>query len=106
MAAQIHMAGSTWIRVSRQLVSRSFTPMNSIAKPPTIRARGASHRRERLSRKMISSPACRSLSLMASISRWTCARRAVHPEAAGCSGAFPSIANVGMPFVRSEDKPG
>ena len=55
MAAQIHIAGSTWIRVSRQLVSSSFTPSKSIAKAPTARARGASQGRARLSRKTISS---------------------------------------------------
>jgi hypothetical protein len=41
MAAQINIAGSTWISVNRQLVNSSFTPSNSIAKAPTARARGA-----------------------------------------------------------------
>ena len=44
MAAQIHMAGRIWTRVSRQLVNRSFTPWNNMAKAPTTRASGASRR--------------------------------------------------------------
>src|SRR6516164_4767662 len=76
MAAQIHIAGSTWIRVSRQLVNRSFTPAKSITKAPTISASGASQRRERLSRRMASSAAATSLSLTAWTNRSICARRA------------------------------
>jgi len=38
MAAQIHIAGSTWTGVSRQLVNNSLTPTKSIAKAPTSRA--------------------------------------------------------------------
>ena len=75
MAAQIHIAGSTWIRVSRQLVNSSFTPSRSMATAPTARASGASHGRERLSRRTASSTAARSLSLMATMSRPSCARR-------------------------------
>ena len=44
IATQIHMAGRIWIRVSRQLVTRSLTPWKSTAKAPTTRASGASHR--------------------------------------------------------------
>ena len=122
MAAQIHIAGSTWIRVSRQLVNSSFTPSKSIAKAPTARARGASHRRERLSRSTMSSTTAWSLSLTAWINRSTCARvmrrRAGDPpsvpapgkagwleasstegDSVGGSGAFPSIATT--PFTGS-----
>ena len=44
MASQISMAGSTWIRVSRQLVNSNLTPWNSMANAPTTRVRGASNR--------------------------------------------------------------
>ena len=114
MAAQIHIAGSTWIRVSRQLVSSSFTPSKSIAKAPTAKASGASHGRARLSRSTISFTVAWSLSLMAWMNRTTCARvircrgrRAPSPDgpedssadeaAGGGSGAFPSIVTAGCP---------
>ncbi len=44
MAAQIHMAGRICTRVSRQLVTSSLTPWNSMTKAPTTRAKGASNR--------------------------------------------------------------
>ena len=44
MATQIHMAGRIWTSVKRQLVNRSLTPWKSMAKAPTTRASGASHR--------------------------------------------------------------
>jgi hypothetical protein len=44
MAAQMSMAGRTCTRVSRQLVNRSLTPWNSMAKAPTARVSGASSR--------------------------------------------------------------
>ena len=37
MASQIHIAGSTWTRVSRQLVTSSFTPSNSITTAPALK---------------------------------------------------------------------
>ncbi len=49
MAAQIHMAGMICTRVRRQLVTRSLSPCSSMTNAPTMRARGASQRRERLS---------------------------------------------------------
>ena len=45
IATQIHMAGMICTNVSRQLVTRSLTPWNSIRNAPTIRASGASQRR-------------------------------------------------------------
>ena len=44
IAAQIHMAGRISTRVRRQLVTSSFTPWKSMAKAPTTKASGASHR--------------------------------------------------------------
>src|ERR1700733_10890836 len=73
MAAQIHMAGSTWIKVSRQLANRSFTASYSMTKAPNTRASGASHHRDRASRS---------------------ARRARR------DGAFPSVDMSGCPSAR------
>ena len=41
MAAQIHIAGSIWISDSRQFVTSSLTPANSMSSAPTARASGA-----------------------------------------------------------------
>ena len=49
MLAQIHMAGSTWTKVSRQLNSSSRRPWKSMARAPTASARGARMRRRWLS---------------------------------------------------------
>src|ERR1700753_3368813 len=75
MATQIHIAGSTWIRVSRQLANRSFTASYSMTKAPTTRASGASHHRERLSLRIPSSTADSSPSRIAPISRSARARQ-------------------------------
>jgi hypothetical protein len=74
------IAGSTWTRVSRQLVNTSLTPSKSIAKAPTARVRGASQGRARLSRMTASSTTVSSLSLTARMNRMmfarvTCGRR-------------------------------
>ena len=115
MAAQIHIAGSTWIRVSRQLVNRSLTPAKSITKAPTINASGASQRRERLSRRMTSSAAATSLSLTAWTNRSICARRVDRRDrgsspwpaagkpwagAARLLGCIPLDRHYGMPSTR------
>ena len=49
MEAQIHMAGSIWTRVSRQLDKSSRKPWKSMATAPTASARGARMRRRWLS---------------------------------------------------------
>ena len=64
MAAQIHIAGSTWISVSRQLENSSFTPSNRMMTAPTASARGANSRRERLSRPV----KCRTMPAVATAS--------------------------------------
>src|ERR1700684_317856 len=99
MANQIHMAGSTWIRGSRQLVTRSLRASYSMTKAPTTRASGASHARERLSRSTACSTAASSPSRMASTSRPARARQTVR-RFAGSSGAFPSVDISGYPSAR------
>ena len=69
MATQIHMAGMICTRVRRQLVTRSFSPWNSIKKAPTMRASGASQRRRWLSWSTACSTAASSLRRMASTRR-------------------------------------
>ena len=60
---------------------------------------GASHRRERLSRRTASSTVLRSLSLMAAMSLPTCASRpsSAAGSAAETSGEFPSLVTAGCP---------
>ena len=128
MAAQIHIAGSTWIKVIRQFVNSSFTPSKSIANAPTARASGANSRREALSRRTASSTTSKSLSRMARTSRptWACAAasrgrgpaavpagaagagRAEWPDASSSAGeaprwecASPGVAITGCPFPSS-----
>ena len=95
MAAQIHMAGSTWINVSRQLENSSFTPSNRMMTAPTASARGANSRRERLSRRTASSTVASSLSRTARASRrarsTVAARRPPRPvRPAPAPGASPA----------------
>ena len=71
MASQIHMAGRTWTRVSRQLVMMSLTPWKSMRKAPTIIPSGASQRLRRLRARTAASTAASSLASMASMSRFT-----------------------------------
>src|SRR5436189_4327755 len=95
VAAQIHIAGSTWIRVSRQFVNSSFTPTKSIAKAPTARARGASHGRAWLSRMIMSSTVAWSLSRTALANRATYALAVRRCRAGGWSAGGPPPATGG-----------
>src|SRR5262245_35427822 len=61
-ASQIHIAGSTWISVSRQFEKSSFRPWKSITKAPSAKTRGAKIRRERLSARTAASTAASSFS--------------------------------------------
>ena len=101
MAAQIHIAGSSWIRVSRQFVTRSLIPTKSMAKAPTHTASGASHRRDRLSRRMTSSAVARSLSLTARTNRLSCSRRVACREGCGCPwpGAGAAVCPDALPSI-------
>ena len=71
MANQISMAGSTWMRVRRQLVNSSFTPWNSMANAPTTRVKGARNRLRRLRERMTVSTWVSSPLRMATTMRWS-----------------------------------
>ena len=101
MAAQIHMAGRIWTRVSRQLVNRSLTPWKSMAKAPTTRARGASQRLRRLRASTASSTICSSPSLMARTrlrTSWPTAWRRFRGWVLGVSGPV-GVGAPGAPGV-------
>ena len=65
IASQIHIAGRICTSVSRQLVTSSLSPLNSITNAPTANASGANTRRVLLRRRIASSILASSLSWMA-----------------------------------------
>ena len=65
IASQIHIAGRICTSVSRQLVTSSLSPLNSMAKAPMAKASGAYTRRDSLRRRIASSILASSLSWMA-----------------------------------------
>src|SRR5262245_56584917 len=71
-ASQIHIAGSTWISVSRQFEKSSFRPWKSITKAPSAKTSGAKIRRERLSARTAASTAASSFSRIACRSARPC----------------------------------
>ena len=95
MAAQIHMAGRIWTRVSRQLVNRVFTPWKSMANPPTSRARGANHRlrwlRASTAVSTVSSSPCRIASTRLPKRTPTWPRRVVRRRSVAVSGGAGSV---------------
>ena len=93
MASHIDIAGSTWTRVSRQLVTSSFTPSNSITNAPTPRASGANSRRDRLSWRIACSTAASSLSRTARINLPALARRAAGRGRDAGGHRFPAVEN-------------
>ncbi len=110
MAAQIHMAGSTWIKVSRQLDRSSRRPWKSIARAPTARARGARMRRRRLSWTTMASTMASSPSRILRMSSPACLQKPVAVGRAGgpMSGALSAATSwpapldaAGIPFTCS-----
>ena len=99
MDAQINMAGSTWTRVSRQLVKRSLTPWNNMANAPTTRVSGASSRlrwlRERITASTWASSPLRMARTMRSSWARTLARRVDGLAGSPCSGPSTQGARTG-----------
>ncbi len=71
MATQMSMAGSTWMRVRRQLVNSSLTPWKSMANAPTTRVRGARNRLRWLRARITLSTWASSPLRMATTMRWS-----------------------------------